>query len=147
MQNQTIGYWPDSIFTTLANGSDALNWGGEIINDEPEGHHTLTQMGSGHFSSEGYGKACYFHNLKYMDDAGVFKDPGKLIPYVTKPLCYDLQVGEDTSSEKGTFFYFGGPGYSKICLLDYENCRVQIKSKIFCCVTKNNKYYEFCPQK
>ena len=98
----------------MASGSNVINWGGEIINDSPEGHHTQTQMGSGHFPSEGYGKASYFRNIQYKDRAGDFKDPEQLITYVTKPKCYDLQVG-DKSSDSGTFFYFGGPGYSDIC--------------------------------
>ncbi|PON75646.1 hypothetical protein TorRG33x02_244950 [Trema orientale] len=116
LQNQVLGYWPGSIFTTLADSSDAINFGGEIINDEADGHHTPTQMGSGHFPSEGYGKASFFGNLQYMDSNGVFKDPEKLIPYVTKPLCYDLQVRDEKTSASGTYFYFGGPGYSEKCL-------------------------------
>ncbi|PON75648.1 hypothetical protein TorRG33x02_244970 [Trema orientale] len=115
LQNESIGYWPQSIFSRMTNGAEQINWGGEIVNDEPEGHHTPTQMGSGHFPREGYGKASYFRNIQYMDDANVFKDPEKLIPQATKPSCYDVQVGQDTSSDGGTFFYFGGPGYSDIC--------------------------------
>ncbi|PON47835.1 hypothetical protein PanWU01x14_241450 [Parasponia andersonii] len=72
-------------------------------------------MGSGHFPSEGYNKADFFRNIQYVDDASVFKDPEKLIPYASKPLCYVFEVGEDTSTDKGTFFYFGGPGYSESC--------------------------------
>lgn len=99
----------------MGNGCDEIHRGGEIVNDEPDSHHTLTQMGSGHFPREGFGKASFFRNLQYMDDSGVFKVPEKLIPYATKPLCYDVQVGQDTSSDSGTYFYFGGPGYSDIC--------------------------------
>ena len=72
-------------------------------------------MGSGHFPSEGYGKASFFRNLQYVDDAGNFRDPENLTPYASKPSCYDVQVGEDTSTDKATFFYFGGPGYSESC--------------------------------
>ncbi|PON75647.1 hypothetical protein TorRG33x02_244960 [Trema orientale] len=115
IQDQAIGYWPDSIFTTIKDGAEIISWGGEIINNGLEGHHTRTQMGSGHFPSEGYKKAAFFRNIQYVDDAGIFKDPEYLIPYASKPSCYSFEVGEDTSTDKGTFFYFGGPGYSESC--------------------------------
>ncbi|EXC07671.1 hypothetical protein L484_003115 [Morus notabilis] len=113
--NTSIGYWPDSIFTTLRDGSNTINCGGEIINNEAGGRHTQTDMGSGHFPIEGFKRASYFSNIKYMDGNGEFKDPEQLIPYATKPSCYDLHVGEDKSTSSGTYFYFGGPGYSDIC--------------------------------
>lgn len=73
---------------TLHDGSDAINCGGEIINNED----TQTDMGSGHFSSEGFKRVSYFSNIKYIDGNGEFKDPEQLIPYATKPSCYDLHA-------------------------------------------------------
>ncbi|PRQ51217.1 putative neprosin [Rosa chinensis] len=73
-------------------------------------------MGRGHFPHEGYGKASYFYHVQYADQPGSFKDATSLIPYATKPLCYDIIVfppREGTSY--GTNFFYGGPGYSSSC--------------------------------
>ncbi|KAH9713156.1 NEP-interacting protein 1 [Citrus sinensis] len=113
VQDQLVGYWPSSIFTHLAGTSDAISWGGEIVNNQPNGHHTSTQMGSGHFPNEAYGKASYFTKLGYFDEGNNVKDPENLEPFVTRPPCYDLRTGKD--NKFGVFFYFGGPGYSTNC--------------------------------
>jgi len=112
VNNQAIGYWPISIYKYLKNGAARLDYGGEIYNSKIGGKHTKTQMGSGHFPSEGYGKAGYFRHIQYMDSTGSYKDvePGKLGKDAAKPSCYDIQIQSDKSS--GTNFYFGGPGYS-----------------------------------
>ncbi|XVF25079.1 hypothetical protein REPUB_Repub13aG0182900 [Reevesia pubescens] len=114
-QNQDLGYWPGSIFTTLADRADTLTWGGEIVNSESQGRHTSTQMGSGHFPSEGFSKASFIRNLRYMDESGAIKDvdPKNLVHYVSNPPCYDLQMGNLINY--GTHFFFGGPGYSAKC--------------------------------
>ncbi|KAM0827177.1 hypothetical protein ACQ4PT_068365 [Festuca glaucescens] len=51
------------------NGSASMiEWGGEVVNSEPDAAHTLTQMGSGKkFPEEGFGKACYFKNIQVVD--------------------------------------------------------------------------------
>jgi len=113
VQDQLVGYWPSSIFTHLAGTSDAISWGGEIVNNQPNGHHTSTQMGSGHFPNEAYGKASFFTKLGYFDEGNNVKDPENLEPFVTRPPCYDLRTGKD--NKFGVFFYFGGPGYSANC--------------------------------
>ncbi|KAF3796641.1 hypothetical protein EJ110_NYTH01791 [Nymphaea thermarum] len=54
-----IGFWPRSNYRDSFPFATMVRWGGEIINHEKSGRHTSTQMGSGHFSSEGIGKAAY----------------------------------------------------------------------------------------
>ncbi|XP_015572842.1 uncharacterized protein LOC8274537 isoform X1 [Ricinus communis] len=115
IRGQDIGYWPSSIFTTLAESATRINWGGEIVNYGLNGRHTSTQMGSGHFPSEGYKKAAVLFKLGYIDDSGVLRDPDGLEPYITKSSCYDLQFGEMGYDDFGVHFYFGGPGYSTQC--------------------------------
>ncbi|XP_022715079.1 uncharacterized protein LOC111274590 [Durio zibethinus] len=113
IQKTDVGYWPGSIFTTLSDRADTLSWGGEIVNLQSQGHHTSTQMGSGHFPSEGFNKASYIRNLRYMDESGSIKDTANVEPYVTRPGCYDSQMGD--MKNFGTHFHFGGPGYSDKC--------------------------------
>ncbi|CAH2042851.1 unnamed protein product [Thlaspi arvense] len=75
--DELVGYWPGTIFTTLADNATVLEWGGEILNTARDGHHTTTQMGSGHFPNE------------------------------------EIKPNKQTSY--GTYFYYGGPGYSAQC--------------------------------
>jgi hypothetical protein len=116
VKGKVLGYWPSSIFTNLATGASRIIWGGEIFDSREQAHHTTTQMGSGHFPSEGFKKASYFRNIQYMDSMGKFIDPdtGLLEPYATKTGCYDIRVALHDGNF-GTHFYFGGPGYSAIC--------------------------------
>ncbi|CAL5373889.1 unnamed protein product [Camellia sinensis] len=115
VQDVVFGYWPGSIFTGLADSATIVSWGGEIINLGSAQHHTTTQMGSGHFPFEGYGKSSFFNSLKVIDDSNTQQDPASLQPYVTNSACYDLQIGENTSTDAGTYFLYGGPGYSAEC--------------------------------
>ncbi|XP_065867583.1 protein neprosin-like isoform X2 [Euphorbia lathyris] len=113
---EEIGYWPGSILTSLAKRSSQISWGGVAINSRINGKHTSTQMGSGHFSSEGYGKASYVGNLGYIDNSGatIAPNPQSLVRLVTNPACYDFSFGKG-GTQLGLHFYFGGPGFSPRC--------------------------------
>ena len=118
MQDQVLGYWPGSIFKYLTSNATKINWGGEVYNSEPNGNHTRTQMGSGHFGSKGScGKASFFRNIGYTDNSGKFRDveAQSLNTVATRPSCYNVKVANDTNGVFGTHFYFGGPGYSTQC--------------------------------
>ncbi|KAL4281968.1 hypothetical protein GQ457_03G041270 [Hibiscus cannabinus] len=110
-----VGYWPGSIFNKLSDRADTVSWGGEIVNSGSQGHHTSTEMGSGHFPGEGYGKASYVRNLRYVDESGAINDasPDNVVRSVSRPECYDLQMGDLTNY--GTHFFYGGPGFSDKC--------------------------------
>ena len=47
--------------------------GGEVVHSTSDGTHTETQMGSGHFPSEGFGKAAFFKDIKYFNDQNIRK--------------------------------------------------------------------------
>jgi len=111
VQDMTLGYWPDTIFTSfLGKSADGVSWGGQVLNTNPNGHHTTTQMGSGHFASEGYGKASFIRSLGYRDTNGklIGPSPRELARTVTSSACYDIRV------QKG-IMYYGGPGLSSTC--------------------------------
>ena len=101
MNDQLVGYWPQSIFKYLASSATELDWGGEIYNSKPGGLHTKTQMGSVHFPNEGYGKASYFQNIQYVDSKGNLIDVEveRLVPDATKPSCYNIDVQTDKSGK------------------------------------------------
>ncbi|KAM3747440.1 hypothetical protein ACB098_05G035000 [Castanea mollissima] len=117
VQDQVLGYWPGSIFNYLARSASKISWGGEVYNSEPNGSHTRTQMGSGHYGTEGGGKASFFRNIEYTDNSGKFRDvePQSLSTIATRPSCYNVKVENNNNGGFGTHFYYGGPGYSTQC--------------------------------
>lgn len=115
IEEEIVGYWPEKLFTHLKGPAEKIRWGGEIVNTKPRGRHTSTQMGSGHFPSEGYRRASYFRHLKFLDDRFIERDPVNLQTFVTKPNCYDLLLNLDPPGTCGVNFYYGGPGFSAQC--------------------------------
>lgn len=111
-----MGYWPAELFTHLKEKATIVEWGGEIVNEGPNGAHTSTQMGSGHFAEEGPGKASYFRNLGLVDSNNGIIDllPQDLSIQVTNRNCYSINVVSN-HNEWGTHFYYGGPGFNPKC--------------------------------
>ncbi|KAG5610369.1 hypothetical protein H5410_021650 [Solanum commersonii] len=108
-----VGYWPSFLFSHLRSSASMIQFGGEIVNTNPSGFHTSTQMGNGHFPAQGFGKASYFRNLQLVDS------DNSLIPLTNPklvadhPNCYDIQGG--INSVWGHYFYYGGPGKNQHC--------------------------------
>nr|XP_027108703.1 uncharacterized protein LOC113728501 [Coffea arabica] len=108
-----IGYWPASLFTTLAATATGIQWGGEVISRSKMGQHTTTQMGSGHFAEEGFRGASYFRDLRVLDNNNVVNPPDELGNAADSQNCYNIKVGH--SKTWGDFFYYGGPGKNPKC--------------------------------
>lgn len=60
-----VRYWPGELFTNLEY-TENVQWVGEIVDSHSFGRDRETEMGSGHFTAEGFGKACYFRNLEIV---------------------------------------------------------------------------------
>lgn len=108
-----LGYWPSFLFSYLADSASMIEWGGEVVNSEPDGQHTSTQMGSGHYPEEGFGKASYFRNIQVVDSSNNLKAPKGLGTFTEQSNCYDVQTG--SNEDWGHYFYFGGPGRNPNC--------------------------------
>ncbi|GJV42509.1 hypothetical protein Tco_1420949 [Tanacetum coccineum] len=108
-----LGYWPSFLFSYLADSASMIEWGGEVVNSEPDGHHTSTQMGSGRFPEEGFGKSSYFRNIQVVDKENNLKTPKDLGTFTEQSNCYDVQTG--SNSDWGHYFYYGGPGKNPNC--------------------------------
>ncbi|XP_072993780.1 protein neprosin-like [Typha latifolia] len=104
-----VGYWPAILFTQLSYYATWVEWGGEIANIRRYGVHTETDMGSGHFAGEGFGKACYIKNLWTADWTGQLYPVQSITTYADHPNCYNA------ISYNGVSFYFGGPGRNSLC--------------------------------
>ncbi|XP_019100986.1 PREDICTED: uncharacterized protein LOC109132954 [Camelina sativa] len=112
-EKELIGYWPKELFPKLADSANIIEWGGEVVNKKKNGQHTATQMGSGHFPSEGFGKSSHFKAVKIIDMSNGIRDPVKVQTIVSRPTCYNLKTGY--SKSWGVFFYYGGPGRNSAC--------------------------------
>ncbi|KAL0447151.1 UNVERIFIED_CONTAM: hypothetical protein Slati_1843000 [Sesamum latifolium] len=108
-----VGYWPSFLFTHLRNRATMVQFGGEIVNSRASGSHTSTQMGSGHFAGEGFGKASYFRNLQVVDWDNSLIPLSNLRVLADHPNCYDIQGG--INRVWGNYFYYGGPGRNSRC--------------------------------
>ncbi|AES67452.1 putative neprosin [Medicago truncatula] len=107
-----IGYWPSSLFTHLNDGATDIDFGGEVSTTK-KGSHTTTQMGSGHFPDEGYGKASYFRNIQVVDSDNKFIPLPNVKYQAEHPNCYNIIGG--VSNQGQNFFYYGGPGKNVNC--------------------------------
>ncbi|XP_038703497.1 uncharacterized protein LOC119999813 [Tripterygium wilfordii] len=108
-----VGYWPSFLFTHLRDHATMVQFGGEVVNSRQTGSHTSTQMGSGHFAGEGFGKASYFRNLQVVDWDNNLIPLSNLKVLADHPHCYDIQGG--INRVWGNYFYYGGPGRNVRC--------------------------------
>ncbi|KAL6524503.1 hypothetical protein OROHE_016174 [Orobanche hederae] len=109
-----VGYWPDLLFSHLRSHASMVQFGGEIVNTRSKGHHhTSTQMGSGHFSGEGFGRSSYFRNLQVVDWDNSLVSLSNFHLLADHPNCYDIRAGK--SNAWGNYFYYGGPGRNSRC--------------------------------
>ncbi|KAG2326142.1 hypothetical protein Bca52824_008870 [Brassica carinata] len=115
VNEELVGYWPGSLFTSLGDGATIVQWGGEIVNFETDGKHTSTDMGSGHFADEGFRKASYFRNIMTVDGTNTLSEPQGVYPTITNDNCYNVKAGDGTGTSWGLNFFYGGPGQNAKC--------------------------------
>jgi hypothetical protein len=66
-------------------------------------------MGSGRFPAEGFGKAAYQRLVGVNDMSGVSRD-AQLTAGQVSPACYNVAISNNTPTDWGGFFFYGGPG-------------------------------------
>ncbi|KAI3935342.1 hypothetical protein MKW98_027162 [Papaver atlanticum] len=116
LQGILVGYYLSTLFTEISRMTTIVEWGGEIINLKNKGRHTSTQMGVGHFASEGGLKtSSYFNWVQVSDENNMIRDPENVKKEVTNPNCYDLEIDNDHYGTNGYDFYYVGPGYNDKC--------------------------------
>ncbi|XP_068655252.1 protein neprosin-like [Aristolochia californica] len=103
-----VGYWPGSLFKALVRFSNRIDWGGEVVGDTTG---TYPPMGSGRFPAEGFRKAAYFKQIKYIDRNLTLRNaPNNIAKLQTRPKCYKIEDKGTGSAQFGRYFFFGGPG-------------------------------------
>ncbi|EFJ24376.1 hypothetical protein SELMODRAFT_415011 [Selaginella moellendorffii] len=108
-----VGYWPAEIFSHLTDYASMVEFGGEVVNTQPDGSHTATQMGSGRFPSRGFAEASYFRNIGVVDSDNELQSHPVLQTLAEHPNCYGIVKAG--SSDWGQYFYYGGPGSNPTC--------------------------------
>lgn len=101
-----VGYWPKSLFHSLKDESDLIQWGGEVFDVRESNDKTKTHMGSGSPAQSGFREAAYQRNLQFIDMDNKMKDVHELQAVATKPSCYT--VFPENNQRWGTHFYYGG---------------------------------------
>ncbi|XP_020258156.1 uncharacterized protein LOC109834522 [Asparagus officinalis] len=107
VDDSPIGYWPKTLFKSLSESAQEINWGGSVdFGDDEES----PLMGSGHFPEEGESRAAAIQNIRFVNKHGELYNLTRagVRSYVDRSDCY--RVGEFFSEEKGFKFYFGGLG-------------------------------------
>uniref|UniRef100_A0ACD5WF71 Uncharacterized protein n=1 Tax=Avena sativa TaxID=4498 RepID=A0ACD5WF71_AVESA len=97
-----VGYFPNSLFTYLAEKANQVAFGAYVINDK-----TLPTppMGSGALPNGGQGRAASFTNLRFIDQDGNSSPITADLPeLVTEEKCHSI-----TPIDNAECFY-GGPG-------------------------------------
>ncbi len=111
-----VGYYPSSLFddSGLRPRGSKASFYGEIVDDRPDGRHTRTDMGSGHFPGDGFGYAAYQRHIRTITTSNVWNIRPALTADRTDANCYDIAVRDSRGSWE-RYFYFGGPGYNAHC--------------------------------
>ncbi|XP_020113805.1 uncharacterized protein LOC109727970 [Ananas comosus] len=96
-----VGYWPKSLFTSLADEATRVDFGGEVSFQKKNG--VSPPMGSGYFPTD-HSKTAYIKDTAYVDKDGNYFIPKNPASYADNPYCYKL-AGYDPLR-----FAYGGPG-------------------------------------
>uniref|UniRef100_A0A0E0CSJ5 Neprosin PEP catalytic domain-containing protein n=1 Tax=Oryza meridionalis TaxID=40149 RepID=A0A0E0CSJ5_9ORYZ len=107
--NTLIGYWPSSQFSFMKDKGDFAFFGGYV--QGPTAASYPPQMGSGHFASEGFGKAAFIRNIQVIKDENnklVSPDIRNAHPGSNDLSLYDY--GGYGVNDNGMHVYYGGPG-------------------------------------
>ncbi|OVA13933.1 protein of unknown function DUF239 [Macleaya cordata] len=108
--NQLVGYWPNELFTHLANNASVVRYGG-VAGAEP--NRPTPPMGNGHFPNKDYRKACYISNMKVLDDKGSplnLNQSEVRVKQDTIRKCYDVKFNGFLDKFFELQMMFGGPG-------------------------------------
>ncbi|XP_044973423.1 uncharacterized protein LOC123440950 [Hordeum vulgare subsp. vulgare] len=103
-----LGYWPSSLFTHMKDKGSFSFWGGHVSRPTASPHYP--QMGSGHFASEGYGKAAFIGSIQIVDKNNKLVTPNEHKQLVGSSDLRKYTVDGYRVSKDGMHIYYGGPG-------------------------------------
>ena len=111
-----VGYYPRSLFDSngLQDKADRFDYGGEIVDTRTDNRHTRTDMGSGYWPYQAFGKSAYHRAIRWVSTGNVYQQATGVTRVVTDDQCYDLDLLHSNDSWE-QYFYFGGSGYNTNC--------------------------------
>ncbi|KAI3908475.1 hypothetical protein MKX01_009277 [Papaver californicum] len=108
---KTIGYWPNEIFTHLANNASTIRYGG-IAGAKPQ--TPTPPMGNGYLPRlDDYLRTAVIVKMKYVNEKGQFvgiNTVGVQTKHDTNLDCYNGLFAGDIGGKLGITMAFGGPG-------------------------------------
>ena len=111
-----IGYYPTSLYNSggLQSEASRVDWGGEVVDSSHEGR-TQTDMGSGFWPEDGWGKCAYMNGLHYQSatDGTMTRFAGTALE--PEPLCYGIIANFGDTGGWGPHFWWGGSGRNSGC--------------------------------
>ncbi|CAN1146229.1 hypothetical protein LINPERPRIM_LOCUS6747 [Linum perenne] len=100
-----MGYWPQKIFTSLADSADYIEWGGEVYS--PQGT-TPPPMGFGHLPNRGLFYDCYGRSISLINENyEIDYNPSSCTLYHTSERYNIIDVGYLPNT--GRIVFYGGP--------------------------------------
>lgn len=116
-QRRWVGYYPanlfmgnQSVFSTLGNHADRISFYGEVarFGSAP----SPTDMGSGRFAAEGWGRSAYFHNLEAQAnrDGHMVDFDGSADTWASDDDLYSIDAHPLSGTSWGSYAWVGGPG-------------------------------------
>jgi hypothetical protein len=112
-----MGYYPSSLYapTGLRDFADQINWGGEVFDAAAHPTTTATDMGSGLFPWEGFGRCAYMRNLMVSLDQAANMVPFTGTFGADQTDCFDIAGDLTGSGPCGSHFFWGGTGRNSAC--------------------------------
>lgn len=112
-----MGYYPNSLFaaTGLKDQSEVVLWGGEVLDVTAHPGTTQTDMASGLFPWEGFGRTGYMRNLMNQTDQIGTMAQYQGVPSADSSDCYDIKADFSGTGIWGSHFFWGGAGRNPAC--------------------------------
>jgi hypothetical protein len=116
-QGRWVGHYParlfmgnQSVFSTLGDHADHIAFYAEV--GAPGATASATDMGSGRFAQEGFGRSAYMHNLRLQSGRNgemvVYDGSNEL--FASDVSLYTVDAHFNSGSSWGSYLFVGGPG-------------------------------------
>ncbi|KAL5978572.1 hypothetical protein ACLOJK_029689 [Asimina triloba] len=118
--NTPVGYWPISIFKDLWT-ANTVTWGARVslsyaCDGGADHHHSTTEMGNGHFPTEGFRKSAYVAGALYTGSDNEDHGPYDSYLVADNQYCYSYKdYGMGCFDRFGDTFFYGGNGNAEGC--------------------------------
>jgi len=104
-----IGFWPETIFNELRNGSQTVRYGGQAYT--PAGEPNSPSMGNGNYQDGNPHITCHMRQVMYGVDIDQEVQPDESLVQTHRSRCYC--EGKENNARDGYWdynFLFGGAG-------------------------------------